>query len=479
MDTKELRQKILDLAIRGKLVPQDPNDEPASVLLERIRAEKERLIAEGKIKRPKKSKASSAPSHYQNFTPPFEIPDSWEWVTIADICSKIGSGSTPKGSNYSLDGIPFFRSQNIYNEGLVYTDIKYISEITHKSMISTEVIAGDLLLNITGGSLGRCTVIPDNFSRGNVSQHVCILRPIFVLPHFFHCLILSSYFKKAMNLTGSGREGLPKYNLEVMNFPLPPIEEQKRIVATVRTFLEILNLLDSSKASLCDEICKAKSKILDLAMQGKLVPQNPTDEPAADMLLRINPKAKIITDNPHYPQLPSGWCIAAIRDTFEINPKIIADGDTEAGFVPMASICDGFNNSFIYTPRKWDEIKNGFTHFANGDIAVAKISPCLENRKSMILKNLPNGIGSGTTELLVFRSKVIYPEYGLLFFKSDNFIKQCVGTFNGVVGQQRVGKNIVEEIPFPIPPYKAQIQIANEANRLFAILDEISSNLTN
>lgn len=183
-------------------------------------------------------------------------------------------------------------------------------------MISTEVIAGDLLLNITGGSLGRCTVVPDNFSRGNVSQHVCILRPIFVLPHFFHCLILSFYFKKAMNLTGSGREGLPKYNLEIMNFPLPPIEEQKRIVATVRTFLKILNLLDSSKASLCDEICKAKSKILDLAMQGKLVPQDSADEPAADMLMRINPKAKIITDNPHSWNIPKGWCWVKVSDVF-------------------------------------------------------------------------------------------------------------------------------------------------------------------
>lgn len=151
----------------------------------------------------------------------------------------------------------------------------------------------------------------------------------------------------------------------------------------------------------------------------------------------------------------------------------------EAGFVPMASICNGFNNTFVYTPRKWDEIKNGFTHFANGDIAVAKISPCLENRKSMILKNLPNGIGSGTTELLVFRSKVIYPEYGLLFFKSDDFIKQCMGTFNGVVGQQRIGKKIVEEIPIPIPPYKAQMKIANEVKRLFDTLDQINSNLAN
>ena len=107
MNTKALRQKILDLAIHGKLVPQDPNDEPASVLIERIRDEKERLIKEGKIKRPKKTKTTSDKPHYKNV--PFEIPDGWCWTTIEDVCSKIGSGSTPKGSNYSKEGIPFFR----------------------------------------------------------------------------------------------------------------------------------------------------------------------------------------------------------------------------------------------------------------------------------------------------------------------------------------------------------------------------------
>ena len=105
MDTKALRQKILDLAIHGKLVPQDPNDEPASVLLERIKAEKERLIKEGKIKRSKKSAKSSDTPHYENV--PFEVPESWVWTTIEEICSKIGSGSTPRGSNYSANGIPF------------------------------------------------------------------------------------------------------------------------------------------------------------------------------------------------------------------------------------------------------------------------------------------------------------------------------------------------------------------------------------
>ena len=146
MDTKKLRQKILDLAIHGKLVPQDPSDEPASVLLERIRAEKERLIKEGKIKRSRKTAKTSDTPHYEQDMP-FEVPKGWVWTTLEEITSKIGSGSTPKGSNYSEEGIPFFRSQNVYNEGLVYEDIKFISDATHQLMIGTEVHSKDLLLN--------------------------------------------------------------------------------------------------------------------------------------------------------------------------------------------------------------------------------------------------------------------------------------------------------------------------------------------
>lgn len=107
------------------------------------------------------------------------------------------------------------------------------------------------------------------------------------------------------------------------------------------------------------------------------------------------------------------------KDAFEINPKNKAQDDTISGFVPMASIMDGFNNSFTFENRNWGQIKSGFTHFADGDVAVAKISPCLENRKSMILNGLPNGIGAGTTELLVFRSKLLLPEFSLMFFKSN------------------------------------------------------------
>ena len=249
---------------------------------------------------------------------PFEIPENWVWTSIENICSKIGSGSTPRGSNYSSGGVPFFRSQNVYNDGLVYEDIKFISEDVHQTMIGTEVLPKDLLLNITGGSLGRCAVVPETFQRGNVSQHVCIMRPIFVVSEYFHAFVLSSTFSKSMQITGSGREGVPKYNLERMSFPLPPLAEQHRIVSEIGHWFTIINQLEQGKADLQSIIKQTKNKILDLAIHGKLVPQDPNDEPASELLRRINPKAEITTDNGHYTQLPKGWTICQLEQIVEI-----------------------------------------------------------------------------------------------------------------------------------------------------------------
>ena len=248
---------------------------------------------------------------------PFEVPKSWVWTTIEEICSKIGSGSTPRGSNYSATGIPFFRSQNVYNDRLVYDDIKYISEEVHQKMKGTEVLANDLLLNITGGSLGRCAVVPADFNCGNVSQHVCIMRSVLVEPEYFHALVLSSCFAKSMKITGSGREGLPKYNLEQMRFPLPPLTEQQRIVAEIEHWFALIDQIELGKANLQETIKQTKSKILDLAIHGKLVPQDPNDELAIELLKRINPDFTPC-DNGHYTQLPNGWVTCRLEQVAEI-----------------------------------------------------------------------------------------------------------------------------------------------------------------
>ena len=194
-------------------------------------------------------------------------------------------------------------------------------------------------------------------------------------------------------------------------------------------------------------------------------------------------ECKVTARKSHYPkdvpfEVPEGWALSTVIDVFQINPKNHEDNATEAGFVPMTNISDGFEDRFSFELKPWKSIKTGFTHFRNGDIAVAKISPCLENRKSFVVRGLPQEIGAGTTELFIFRSGQIIPEYGLLFFKSEFFISNCVGTFNGVVGQQRVARNTIEEMPFPIPPIGEQKRIIQRVGSIFRMVSEVENSQT-
>ena len=296
---------------------------------------------------------------------------------------------------------------------------------------------------------------------------------------WFICFVLrSNYFLDYTASLGYGVK-MPRLGTNdalISYIPLPPLSEQARIVDEVAKWNIIIDEIENGKIELESHIKKTKSKILDLAISGKLVPQDPNDEPAIELLKRINPGFKPC-DNSHYENLPENWCLAKVKDVFVINPRNKAEDNTIAGFIPMTLIDDGYSNTFSYEKRKWEAIKTGFTHFADGDVAVAEISPCLENRKSIVLRDLPNGIGAGTTELHVFRSSVVSPEYALYFFKSEYFISRCVGTFNGVVGQQRVGKNIIEEIQIPIPPINEQTKIVSTIETIFTQLNTITAEL--
>ena len=455
MNTKALRQKILDLAIHGKLVPQDPNDEPASVLLERIRAEKERLIKEGKIKRPKKTKATSDKPHYENM--PFEIPDGWCWTTIEDVCSKIGSGSTPKGSNYSKEGIPFFRSQNVQNDGIVLSDIKYISDEIHQSMIGTEVVANDLLLNITGGSLGRCAVVPRDFDIGNVSQHVCILRTVLVKPEYLHCFILSSFFSKSMKITGSGREGLPKYNLEKMLLPLPPIQEQERIIIEAKQLQNNIDKIDTCNGNLVELISQTKSKILDLAIHGKLEPQDPTDEPASKLLKRINPKAEIISDNGHYQKLPEGWCRI---------PLLSLCNCYQPQTIPISQL-DKNGKYPVYGANGIIGRYNQYNHKEEEILLTCRGATCGEVNKSQ-----PYSWVNGN-------AMIVHPLYDIdnhfLYYLSHTF-KNHQGLISGTAQPQITRVNL-GKILICLPPLDEQHRIVAKIEEIFAQLDAIEASL--
>ena len=455
MDTKKLRQKILDLAIRGKLVPQDPNDEPASVLLERIKTEKERLIKEGKIKRSKKTAKTSDTPHYGNV--PFEVPKGWVWTTIGNLCSKIGSGSTPKGSNYSSEGILFFRSQNVHNDGIVLDDIKYISDEVHQSMIGTEVLPNDLLLNITGGSLGRCAIVPNEIDKGNVSQHVCILRPITISSNYFHALILSTFFSKSMKITGSGREGLPKYNLEQMMFPLPPLAEQKRIVSEIERWFSLIDIIENDKQDLQNIVKQAKSKILDLAIHGKLVPQDPNDEPASELLKRINPDFTPC-DNAHYTQLPKGWAVAPMQMLCSL-----IDGNKQSGIERI-----NLDVKYLRGERDPKTLTSGKYISANSFLILVDG----ENSGEVFRTPIEGYQGSTFKQLLINENM------------NTEYLLQVINLHRKILRENKVGsaiphlnKKLFKTIEVPIPPHNEQQRIVNAINDSFKYLDTIKESL--
>ena len=237
-----LKQTVLQLAVMGKLVQQDPNDEPASVLLEKIAKEKEQLVKEGDIKKTKPL------PELTDDEKPFESPTGWEFYRLGNLIKKLGSGSTPRGGQnaYVSEGIPFLRSQNVWNEGLNNDDIAYITSETHQRMSNTVVYPGDILLNITGASLGRSIVFPDTYLEANVSQHVTIIRLIdHSMTPFIYLCIRSPLLQKIVweRQVGMAIEGLSKKVLELFEIPIPPLSEQQRIVAKVEELMAICDQL--------------------------------------------------------------------------------------------------------------------------------------------------------------------------------------------------------------------------------------------
>ena len=410
--------------------------------------------------------------HYENV--PFEVPESWVWTTIEEICSKIGSGSTPRGSNYSANGIPFFRSQNVYNDRLVYDDIKYISEEVHQKMKGTEVLANDLLLNITGGSLGRCAVVPADFNCGNVSQHVCIMRSVLVEPEYFHVLVLSSYFAKSMKITGSGREGLPKYNLEQMGFPLPPLTEQQRIVAEIEHWFALIDQIEQGKADLQTIIKQTKSKILDLAIHGKLVPQDPNDEPAIELLKRINPDFTPC-DNGHYTNLPKGWAICKLSDLCRIeNGFAFSSNDYKSQGIPLVRISNITHNTIDITDCVYVEgITDNKFKISKGDLLIA-MSGATTGKMGVYLFDEIAYLNQRVGNIKILNKSSLFPDYRNIYMQSkvDEILKIAYGG-----AQPNISASVIGNFDFPLPPYKEQIRIVETVQRIFDQLDTITESL--
>ena len=407
----------------------------------------------------KKCIAASDTSHYEN------VPEGWVLTDIGELLTNRDSERVP----LSL-GVRSKQQNKIYD---YYGATGVVDKVDGYLFDERLLLIGEDGANLLSRSKDNAF-----FAEGKywVNNHAHILdcpekEVLDYVAFLINSMSLENY------ITGSAQPKLNQDNLNKIEIPLPPLEEQRRIIAQVNLWQSFIQHLEAHETELKDSVESAKSKILDLAIHGKLVPQDPSDEPASELLKRINPNAVVSCDNPQYGKVPLSWVISTVGEVFAINPKTHVEDDTEAAFVPMTCVADGYCNTFEYECRKWGDIKKGFVHFQDNDVAVAKISPCMENRKSVVFHDLPNGIGAGTTELNVFRCKEILPDYSLLYFKSQMFIGSCVGTYNGVVGQQRVAKSFIQELPIGIPPYNEQLRIVSKVNDIFSRLDMIEKSL--
>ena len=455
MDTKKLRQKILDLAIRGKLVPQDPNDEPASVLLERIKEEKERLIKEGKIKRSKKTVSSDTP-HYENV--PFEVPKGWVWTTFGNVCKKLTDGShnpPPKCSN----GYTVISAQNIKNGKIVFTDKdRYTDELGfQKENPRTQITNGDIILGIIGGSIGNVAIY--DLSVPVIAQRSISIIDTYVSNIYCFYLLQSTIFQSLFleKSIGNAQAGVYLGELDKLYIPLPPLSEQQRIVTEIKRWFALIEQIEFDKADLQTTIKQTKSKILDLAIHGKLVPQDPNDEPAIELLKRINPDFTPC-DNGHYTQLPDGWAVAPMQMLCSL-----IDGEKQNGIERI-----NLDVKYLRGERDAKTLTSGKYVAANSLLILVD-----GENSGEVFRTPIDGYQGSTFKLL-----------SINYDMNTEYVLQVINLHRTILRENKVGsaiphlnKKLFKAIEVPIPPYKEQQRIVEAANKVFMSLDVIMGSL--
>ena len=475
MDTKKLRQKILDLAIHGKLVPQDPNDEPASVLLERIKAEKERLIKEGKIKRSKKSAKTSDTPHYEQV--PFDVPDNWVWTTLEETLELVsGQDFPPEKYNVNIAGIPYIiGASNIENEQLV------INRWTEFPSVYSHL--NDLLVVCKGAGVGKMAI--NNIGTVHIARQIQAVRSYTNCTNIRYIKnVVKNDIESIVSKANGLIPGLKRELLLSLQIPLPPLAEQQRIVTEIDKWFAIIDQIERDKVDLQATIKQVKSKILDLAIHGKLVPQDPNDEPAIELLKRINPDFTPC-DNGHYPQLPDSWSTTTLKDLCEsINGlwKGKKEPFIHVGVIRNANFTKDFK--LDYSNIEYIDVEQrtfAKRHLMNGDLIVEKSGGSDNNPVGRtILYEGESGVFSFSNFTMVLRikhsntilNKFLYYYILAIYQKGAMRLMQTQTT-----GLHNLILDKFLSMPIHIPSYSEQERIVDRIETIFISLDMIMESL--
>ena len=471
MDTKKLRQKILDLAIHGKLVPQDPNDEPASVLLERIKAEKEDLIKEGKIKRNKKSAKTSDTPHYGNV--PFEVPDNWVWTIVGEV-GEVITGSTPSKdiAEYYGGDIPFYKPTDL--DLGINTNSASDTLTIEGYNLSRKLPVGSILVTCIGATIGKTGLIS---TEGACNQQInAIIPSSLITSTFLYYSCISEYFQKEIRNHASATT-LPilnKNNFTKLLIPLPPLSEQQRIVKEIERWFALIGQIEQDKVDLQTIIKQTKSKILDLAIHGKLVPQDPNDEPAIELLKRINPNFTPC-DNGHYQNLPIGWAMCKLSDLCRIeNGFAFSSNDYKPQGIPLVRISNIIHNTIDITDCAYIEgVTDNKFKISKGDLLIA-MSGATTGKMGVYPFDETAYLNQRVGNIKILNTSLLLPNYRNTYMQSkvDEILKIAYGG-----AQPNISASVIGNFDFPLPSYKEQIRIVETVQRIFGQLDVITESL--
>ena len=433
---------------------------------------------------------------------PFEIPQGWEWCRMGNI-GEWGAGATPSKGNpdYYNGNILWLRTGELNNDIVYDTEIKITEKALKECSLRLNKV-GDVMIAMYGATIGKVAIVGKEMT---TNQACCACTPIGIFNWFLFYFLMGSQLDFIKKGEGGAQPNISREKLIAHLMPVPPIEEQHRIVLKIRDVLTYVERYTHSQTALnlLNESIKPlfRKSILQEAIQGRLVSQDSSDESVNDLLQHIKEEKQRLVkegklkksaltdsviykgdDNKYYEndgknivcidteipfEIPSSWQWVRLANVVQVNPKNVAPNETPAAFIPMDCVDATYLSKNTYHERKWGDIKAGFTHFADGDVAFAKITPCFQNRKSMILRNLPNGIGAGTTELKVLRpyGNTINREYLLFFLESPYFVEEAV--FKGTANQQRIISGYIENKLFPLPPLSEQQRIADKIEEAY------------
>ena len=522
MNGKQLKNSILQWAIQGKLVPQDPNDEPASVLLEKIRAEKARLVKEGKIKKDKKESIiyrGEDNSYYEKFADgkvvciddeiPFEIPQGWEWCRMRSI-GDWGAGATPAKGNSSYYGgnILWLRTGELNNGIVSDTEIKITKKALQECSLRLNKI-GDILIAMYGATIGKVAIAGKEMT---TNQACCACTPIGIFNYFLFYFLMGSQSDFIKKGEGGAQPNISREKLIAHLMPIPPISEQYRIVERIKELLLLAEKYSDSQISLnklnVELLGRLKKAILQEAIQGKLVPQDPNDEPASVLLQRIKEeKQRLIKegklkkkdivdsiiykgdDNKYYEQIgknliditdeipfeiPNNWIWTSLSYVANIyTGNSISETEKKAKYTNVVGRYYigtkdvGFDNKIFYNngiaiPRKYEqEFRIAPKH---------SILMCIEGgsagRKIAIL-NQDVCFGN---KLCCFSPFAGIERYIYYYLQSPSFIDMFNGNKTGIIGGVSIAK--VKRILIPLPPQP-------ELERIVAKIDEFVASIMN